>query len=221
MHQSELFEMLQGADDAAIVVDEAGLICFWNESAERLLGFSAADALNKECWALLDGCDSSGTRVCTNECPVAEFSRHNSRISSFDLHITAASGARKWVNVSVIVVRTRKGQMLIHLMRDIDARHRLESLTKEIIVRVGGLTGLQAEQILQPARARPAAAVPLTNQEIKILRSLSLGRSTAAIGRELKVSQTTVRNHVGNILRKLGVHTRLEAVMCALKRGLI
>src|SRR5436305_740721 len=80
VRQSDIFEMLQGTDDAAMVVDERGLICFWNGSAERLLGFSADDARQKECWALLDGCDLSDTRVCTADCRVVEISRYNCRI---------------------------------------------------------------------------------------------------------------------------------------------
>ena len=220
MYQTELFELLAGAGDAAFVVDQSGLIRFWNTTAEQLLGFSAADVRQSACCALLAGRDSSGARVCIPGCSVIESSRHNSSISCFDLHVSTASGARKWVNMSVIVARTHDEQLRIHLMRDIDVRHRLESMTTEIVRQIAGVMGLEAEQILHRAQARPPAA-SLTTQEVKILRLLCRGLSTAAIGRELEVSPTTVRNHVQNILRKLGAHTRLEAVMCATRAGLL
>lgn len=220
MYQDELFELFAGAGDAAFVVDQSGLIRFWNTTAEQLLGFSADDARHSACCALLAGCDSSGAPVCARDCPVIESSRHNSSISCFDLQVSTASGERKWVNMSVIVARTRNERLLVHLMRDIDARHELESMTMEIVRQIAGLTGLEAEQILHRARARPPAP-SLTTQEIRILQLLCRGFSTAAMGRELEVSPTTVRNHVQNILRKLGAHTRLEAVMCATRAGLI
>jgi PAS domain S-box-containing protein len=220
VHQTELFELFERTGDAAFVVDQSGQIRFWNASAARLLGFSAADARRSSCSALLAGCDCSGVRVCSPECAVRETSCHNSTISPFDLLVNTASGVRKWVSISVIVARTRGEQLLVHLMRDIDARHRLESISMEIVAQIAGLTGIEAEQILLRARAQPPIAL-LTSQEIRILQLLSRGRSTAAIGRELDVSPTTVRNHVQNILRKLGAHTRLEAVMCANRAGLI
>ena len=46
-------------------------------------------------------------------------------------------------------------------------------------------------------------------------------QSTEQIANELFVSVNTVRNHVNNIIRKLHVHSRLEAVSYAIKTGLI
>jgi PAS domain S-box-containing protein len=220
LEQREVFEILQGAGDAAFVVDQSGLIRFWSGRAEQLLGFSAANAIGKACFAILGGCSSSDIPVCTSGCVLLDFCHNTPGVSSFDVQVNTASGARKWVNLSQIVARTRNGQLLIHLMRDAAARHRLESLTREIVVHVAGLTGLAAEQILEPARVHPPS-VPLTTQEVRILRLLSLGRSTHAIARELSVSLATVRNHVRNILVKFGAHTRLQAVMRAAREGLI
>jgi DNA-binding CsgD family transcriptional regulator len=110
-------------------------------------------------------------------------------------------------------------RLMIHLLRNIDARKQTEALTKEITVLVGRLTGQPAERLLEPVRA-PAPTVDLTPQERKILYSLSRGVSTAGIGRELNVTPATVRNHVQHILRKLRVHTRLQAVLRAAREGL-
>jgi DNA-binding NarL/FixJ family response regulator len=48
-----------------------------------------------------------------------------------------------------------------------------------------------------------------------------VGRSTAEIARELTLSETTVRNHVANLLGALGAHSRLEAVAVARSRGIL
>ena len=61
----------------------------------------------------------------------------------------------------------------------------------------------------------------LTDQELRILRLLAAGLSTATIARDLSISSTTVRNHVQRIIKKLHVHSRLAAVAKGYAKGLI
>jgi DNA-binding NarL/FixJ family response regulator len=69
------------------------------------------------------------------------------------------------------------------------------------------------------------AAVPvasdLTAREREVLTLLARGLSNEAIGRELYVSATTAKFHVGNLMRKLSVSRRAEAVYAGSKLGLI
>ena len=58
----------------------------------------------------------------------------------------------------------------------------------------------------------------LTPRQAEILRLLEQGRSTKQIAQELHVTTETVRNHIRNLFRALGVHSRLEAV-AAVHRG--
>jgi PAS domain S-box-containing protein len=222
VRENELFAMLEGAGDAAFVVGQDGLIRFWNRSAERLLGLGAAETLDRHCAAVLEGADSSGARFCAPECTVMEIARRSTEISAYDLEVKTAAGARKWVSVSVIVAEAgpKQGRLLVHLLRDIDARKRLENLTKEIVVHVGRLTGQQADALVSLGRA-PVPTIELTAQEQRILELLSIGHATATISQELHISPVTVRNHVQHILRKLGAHTRLEAVIRAVRERLI
>jgi len=220
VRSSELFEMLNDTGDAAFVVDPSGSIRFWSRSAERLLGHTASDVVGKSCFDLLAGSDSSGSLTCARDCAALELCWKNPCLTAFDLQVKTAAGGNKWVNVSLIVAPATPGPLLIHLLRDADARRHLEILTKEIAVQVGRLTGREAEQILQPARTHPPS-VPLTAREIRVLQLLSQGHSNDAIGSELGVRSTTIRNHIQNILRKLRVHTRVEAVMRAIREGLI
>ncbi len=69
--------------------------------------------------------------------------------------------------------------------------------------------------------ARDPSARFLTHREREILQCISLGESTATLAGKFDVSRATVRTHVQNILSKLGVHSRLEAVAYATARGLI
>ena len=68
---------------------------------------------------------------------------------------------------------------------------------------------------------RPPPDVALTGREKEILTFLAAGASTRAIADELTLSIHTVRNHVRNLLAKLQVHTRLEAVVRTHNLGLI
>ena len=60
----------------------------------------------------------------------------------------------------------------------------------------------------------------LTSRETEILRALAAGDSIPGIAEGLRISPLTVENHVKSILMKLGVHSKMEAVMLAWRHGL-
>jgi len=62
---------------------------------------------------------------------------------------------------------------------------------------------------------------PLTPRESEILSCLAKGHSAGEIAEMLNISTLTVRTHIRNLIEKLGVHSRLEAVTYALQKGLI
>lgn len=62
---------------------------------------------------------------------------------------------------------------------------------------------------------------PLTERETEILRLMAGGYSNKEIARSLDVAEGTVKNHVSNILSKLGVRDRTRAVLKALELGLV
>jgi DNA-binding NarL/FixJ family response regulator len=66
-----------------------------------------------------------------------------------------------------------------------------------------------------------AKAAGLTGREIAILNALARGLSNEAIGKELWVAEQTVKFHLTNIYRKLGVANRTEAARYAYQQGLV
>ena len=66
-----------------------------------------------------------------------------------------------------------------------------------------------------------AVGADLSIRELEVLRALADGISTGELAHTLGLSEHTIRNHVSNILTKLGAHTKLQAVVIAARAGLI
>jgi two-component system, NarL family, nitrate/nitrite response regulator NarL len=110
-----------------------------------------------------------------------------------------------------------KNQHLSELMNAIR-----QAAKGEIAIPTSLLLGLLGRK---PHIRRQAADVPkyevLTKRETEILRYLAQGHSGNEIAEILHISPLTVRTHIRNMIEKLGVHSRLEAVTYALQQGLI
>jgi NarL family two-component system response regulator LiaR len=78
---------------------------------------------------------------------------------------------------------------------------------------------LVREVAQEPAGDRPESC--LTPRETDVLRSLAHGRSNDEIAEDLRISSATVRTHVSSILAKLGLSRRTQAVLYALRHGLV
>ena len=69
--------------------------------------------------------------------------------------------------------------------------------------------------------AAPPPADDLTARETEVLRHVALGRSNKDIARALGIGDETVKTHVASVLAKLQVENRAQAIVQALKRGLV
>lgn len=78
-----------------------------------------------------------------------------------------------------------------------------------------------ASAMVRSLNGPPAGHERLTERELEVLRLLARGLSNRAIGKELYISETTVKFHVSNVMRKLLVSRRAEAVYAASKLGLL
>ncbi|MBD1381382.1 response regulator [Metabacillus arenae] len=72
-------------------------------------------------------------------------------------------------------------------------------------------------QAIQPEIRRPLHI--LTRRECEVLQMLADGKSNRGIGEALFISEKTVKNHVSNILQKMNVNDRTQAVVVAIKNG--
>jgi len=61
----------------------------------------------------------------------------------------------------------------------------------------------------------------LSKRELEVLRLMAQGKNNAQISIDLKIAESTVRFHIGHILKKLGVGDRTQAVIRAVKQGIV
>lgn len=77
-------------------------------------------------------------------------------------------------------------------------------------------------QMIKRQEERPAMPVPrLTERELQVLKLVARGMANRDIAKELFISENTVKNHVRNILEKLQLHSRMEAVMYAVREKIL
>ena len=217
MLDRELFELFDHTSDATFTVSESGEIRAWNAGAEALFGYSRGEVVGRSCFDLLQGRGSLRTLVCTEHCHVRDCAIRGRPIPDFDLEVMTRAGRRTWVNISIVVHRDRRTgrRLIVHLARDIGRRKRTEALV-ERVVRL-------SRQIAEAPQDSPrrAPTIALSGQEQRVLRRFAEGLGAADVERELGVSAQTLRNHLHRINQKLGTHTRLEAVIHAIRRQLI
>lgn len=79
---------------------------------------------------------------------------------------------------------------------------------------------LQFQELSRRTEAEPFIS-PLTPREMEILKYIGQGYLNKQIAAELGISEQTIKNHVTSILRKLNANARTEAVVLALRQGLI
>lgn len=77
-----------------------------------------------------------------------------------------------------------------------------------------------AARLLREVRT-PESPEALTERETDVLRLLAMGRANKEIARDLDIGEKTVKTHVSNILGKLGVQSRTQAALYAVRSGLV
>lgn len=115
---------------------------------------------------------------------------------------------------SGFLLKTASPEQLVEAVRVLASGEALLSpaVTRRVIERFGG----------SPASERADEAIAgLTEREAEVFRLLAEGLSNAEIAKRLYVGEATVKTHVSNILLKLGVRDRVQAVVRAYRSGFI
>lgn len=214
--------------DGAFVVDLDQRIQDWMPSAQQLLGLGPDEVFGRACYEVIGGRDGSAHPICRRNCPVVVNARRGRPTPDYDVLSTRADGTPVWLNMSIVVLNGDEGRpaKVLHLFRDVTARRKLEERAQRV------LTVLR--DVVDEAKSGrngdsgplddglPETPVPqLSRREAQVLRLLAVGLTTGQIADSLAVSPITARNHISRLLTKLGVQSRLQAVVYASQRGLV
>src|SRR3972149_7777861 len=222
---ASLLDQLVHTGDGVFAGDRHHLIIQWNLAAKVLLGYSAQEVVGKYCHDVIQGRDSNGVLICNKECSHFEAAKSLRRLSNENLCARSKKGADVWINVTTLSVLSQRRRLstLAHFFRKADDHTGHPVREKQLAGPEANSVLATASQIesRQPMDDRISQTVPLTRRENSILSNLAEGLSTKAIGERLYISPITVKNHVQSILKKLQVHSRVEAVALAFHRGLV
>jgi len=215
-------ELIAESKLPAYGMDRNDRIVYWNDGAERILGWKPDEVLGKACFDVLAGRDVFGNVYCAHDCGVVKTAAEGEDPRPFLLDVR-----KKGTGTVKIVVRTialpETGPRFSCLMHFIE----VEGESAEPIVR--SLREAVSEGP-EPAAPRPGPSAapepsisvsPLTAREREIVLLLSNGYAALNIAAKLNLSHATVRNHIQNVLRKLDVHSQVEAVALSFRRGWI
>jgi NarL family two-component system response regulator LiaR len=137
----------------------------------------------------------------------------------------------RWPHIKVIALTSFQEKELVqealqagaisYLLKDVT----MDKLADAIRAAHAGKSTLApeaAQVLIQLASSKPAElGHDLTARECEVLTLMVEGLNNPKIGERLSISVTTVRSHVSNIFSKLGVSNRAEAIVLALRQGLI
>jgi DNA-binding CsgD family transcriptional regulator len=209
-----LFRSLELSPDAVFATDRRNRIVFWNDSARLLLGFTEVEALGADCGRFLCGSDVFGNRYCSDNCPVMRMANRSEIVRNFTLTFQTKEHLSVITSVSLLQLRTEAADeyFLLHLLHpaaqaEPHATSEPEAPPRPRLVDARGSSDVRVQK--------------LTAREVEVLGMIAAGRSTPEIAERLHISQLTTRSHIQNMLEKLEVHSKAEAVAFAFQKNLI
>lgn len=219
---SGLLAAIGNTTDGVYAVDEAHRIVLWNDAAHRILGYSAEEVIGKLCYQVVAGRDARGNLICQGGCADMALARAGSIVPSRDMVVPTKSAGEVWVNVTNIPIPSELGGLstVVHIFREVPSRTNMEQLVDRLSSLVERFAAVETEQVAYRQSSRTHHEL-LTPRERESLGLIVRGANAASIAQSLVISPTTARKHVQNILKKLKVHTTLEAAAYAYRHNLL
>ena len=217
MTTQSLFAYLSDVETGVYAVSSDQTILFWNRGAEQILGMGLDEAVGRKCYEVVQGVIPGGiTPECRQGCPSMRLLRESRVPQATRLRVMCASGERKLVSVTPVVVGGSPEEPAVVMHLFVETPGGAEG---------GDGQGLHSERHGEDGGPSAADPVPrvraLTAREIEVLQLVSLGWSTPSIAEHLEVSPHTVLNHIRHFRRKLDASTKLEAVVTAIRMGIL
>jgi PAS domain S-box-containing protein len=229
MHQQEYFEALCNTGDGVFIVNQDKHIVRWNKGAERILKYSESEVLNQECFRVVGGKTSLEEAHCSANCTIHSNALTGSCQNNFDVLTRAKDGAPVWINISFIASPNPNEPFLAHIMRDITHKKHAELALNQFLADLGAPNLALKDKSISfrgeiPAEQNSPSDNPpavLSDREIEVLTLLAEGLPTKILAQRLSISHFTARNHIQNILVKLNLHSKAQAVSYAFKKGIL
>ncbi len=228
MELSALLDKTYRTGDGVFAVDRSQSIVYWNRGAQQLLGYTNEEAVGKQCFKIMQGMTEEGQVNCISGCPLLNGVSDDDLVTGQNILARSRDGSSCWLSITHVFLKTLNGndEAVIHIFRDVtkevEAKRLLEQIGEQISGHLPSASATSSQQNTQHnEEAGRSTEAELTEREKQVLGLLAQGKATNEISKILVISNTTTRNHIQNILAKLGVHNRLEAVSYALRHKVI
>jgi PAS domain S-box-containing protein len=227
MREYDYIDALCNTADGVFVTDADKHIIRWNKGAERILGHTEADVLNRDCFHVLSGRSLPEGNVCCDNCNIHVKGIMGTPLENFDIQTQASDGKQLWLNITLISSSGIGTPCLTHIMRDVTREKKVSIALNQFLFDLNNnnhssnhdtRTGRYSTDATTPS-GNPTAS--LSAREIEVLTLLAEGLSTKGLAQRLNISHFTARNHIQNILVKLDLHSKAQAVSYAFKKGLL
>ena len=209
MDATETLDLLDESPCGVYAVDADQKIIYWNSAAEEILGYRSEEVIGLRCYeACASLAENETSPICIEGCPSLILASQGIKPPVTHVRMRCSSGERKKVSVIPLVVQTeREGgeTIIVHLFHDQIDDARAERLAESVRSLVMPDDELQS----------------LASRELQALRLVAQSLEIPEIADRMDISVHTVRDHIRNAREKLNARNRTEAILIALRRGLL
>ncbi len=231
MRDKEYLDTLCNTGDGVFIVDASQHIIRWNKGAEKILGLTESEVLNRECYRVIAGKALPDKVHCGQNCKIHRGVLKGTLQQNFNVLCRTGDGNPLWLNITIQSPPDEAAPFVTHIMRDITREKEMELALEQLLANLGLSGPIPKEATADRPMLKRLAAIGnfesdkvsavLSTREIEVLQWLAEGLSTKLLAQKLNISHFTARNHIQNILVKLGLHSKAQAVSYAFKKGIL